>query len=365
MKMFKEIDLSLLLSTAVLLVVGLLMVFSSSAMNAYREFGNEFYFFQRQLIWCVFGIIALLVTASISFETLKKLIPLFYVGTLITLVLVLIPFIGHESGGARRWLHFGFIGFQPSEFAKLAVISMCALYLTTQKLEQKNIVRDLFVISMLVMAMAFLIVLQPDAGTAFHIALLGFVMLLLAGFPYHYLISLGVLGVPLAGAAIFISDYRRARIISYLNPWGDPFDRGYHAIQTLRALSRGGLFGQGLGESLLKRGYLPEPFTDSIVAVLGEELGFIGLMFVIGMLVIIIVRGFMISLQSSSSFDRILGVGLVFLIGFQSSLNLAVVGGLLPTTGVPMPLVSYGGSSLLVNMMAIGLLLNISRRSKG
>ena len=365
MEMFKEIDLSLLLSTAVLLVVGLLMVFSSSAMNAYREFGNEFYFFQRQLVWSVIGIVALLVTASVSFETLKKLIPLFYVVTLITLVLVLIPFIGHESGGARRWLNFGIIGFQPSEFAKLAVISMCALYLTNQKLEQKNMVRDLFIISMLVMVMAFLIVLQPDAGTAFHIALLGFVMLLLAGFPYHYLFSLVALGVPMAGAAIFVSDYRRARLISYLNPWGDPFDRGYHAIQTLRALSRGGMFGQGLGESLLKRGYLPEPFTDSIVAVLGEELGFVGLVFVIGMLVVVIVRGFMISLQSSNSFDRILGVGLVFLIGFQSSLNLAVVGGLLPTTGVPMPLISYGGSSLLVNMMAIGLLLNISRRAKG
>ncbi|MGM0380398.1 MAG: putative lipid II flippase FtsW [bacterium] len=362
MKIFKEIDLSLLLATAVLLVVGLLMVFSSSAMNAFREFSNEFYFFQRQIIWSVLSITALVVTASIPVEVLKKLIPLGYVLIIITLLLVLVPFIGHESGGARRWLNVGIIGFQPSEFAKVAVIAVCALYLTKEKLEQKNIVRDMFVVCLLVMSLAFLIILQPDAGTAFQVALLGLVMMLLAGFPYHYLFSLMALGMPLAGAAIFISDYRRARLISYLNPWGDPFDRGYHAIQTLRALSRGGLLGEGLGESMMKRGYLPEPFTDSIIAVLGEEIGFIGLLFVITLLLVVIIRGFMISLQSPNSFDRMLGVGLVFLIGFQSALNLSVVGGLIPTTGVPMPLISYGGSSLLVNMIGIGLLLNISRR---
>lgn len=362
MKMLRKVDLSLLLATGILLIIGLVSVFSASAMNAYKHFGSEFYFFQRQVIWSLIALTALMVVITIPQELLKQLIPLFYVLVLISLVLVLVPFIGYESGGARRWIHLGIIGFQPSEFAKLAVILAGSLYLTGKKLKQQTMIRDMFIISFLILVMAFLILFQPDAGTAFHIGLLGLILLLLAGFPYHYIFSLIALLIPVGGVAIFISDYRRARLISFLNPWGDPFDRGYHAIQSLRALSRGGFLGQGLGESMMKQGYLPEPYTDSIMAVLGEELGFIGLFLVISLIIFIIIRGYMISLQSSDSFDRMVGVGLVFLFGFQSALNLAVVAGLVPTTGVPMPFISYGGSSLLVNMMIIGLLLNISRR---
>ncbi|MFP4686632.1 MAG: putative lipid II flippase FtsW [bacterium] len=363
MDTLKEIDWSLFLVAVSLLVLGLLMVFSSSAFRAYRGYNNELYFFQRQLIWGLIGMAACLFGAVISFDTLKSLIPVLYVVILISLILVLVPFIGREAGGARRWLSFGFIGFQPSESAKLVVILISALYLTKSRLQQKNIIRDMAAVFFLVGLLVLFVVLAPDVGTALQLMGLGLIMLFLAGFPWRYLFTLAAMTVPAFAVAIMVSGYRRARIIAYINPWGDPYSKGYHILQSLRALGRGGLFGRGLGESFLKQGYLPEPYTDSIVAILGEELGFLGIMFLFGLIIYLIWRGYMISLQASDPFDRLLGLGLVALIGTQAALNLAVVSGSVPTTGIPMPFISYGGSSLVINMVAVGLLLNISRRT--
>ncbi len=363
MNALKEIDWSLFLVALSLLVLGILMVFSSSAFRAYSSYNNEFYFFHKQLIWGLIGIVACLSAAVISFDTLKSLIPVFYFAVLVSLVLVLIPFIGREAGGARRWIDFGFISFQPSELGKLAVIMITALYLSKSRLQQKNIVRDMGAVFFLVFILAFFVVLAPDVGTSLQLILLGFIMLFLVGFPYHYLFMLGAMIVPVFAVSILVSGYRRARILAYINPWGDPYSKGYHILQSMRALGRGGFFGRGLGESFLKRGLLPEPYTDSIVAILGEELGFMGVALLLALIVYLIWRGYMISLQSSDPFDRLLGLGLVALIGTQSALNLAVISGTVPTTGVTMPFISYGGSSLLINMTAVGLLMNISRRT--
>jgi len=308
------------------------------------------------------GLAACLGVAMMPFDTVRLFTPLLYVGVLVCLGLVLVPVIGREAGGAWRWIDLGVVGFQPSEFAKLAVILAPALYLTREGMSPSGLVKNSLVVVGLTFLPVILITLQPDVGTAFQIATMGGLMLYLAGIPVSYLVFLVLLSIPLGAVAIFTSGYRSARVMAYLNPWADPFDRGYHALQFFRALAAGGLTGKGLGESTQKMGYLPEPYTDSIVAVMGEELGYLGILFLLTLVGYLVLRGFSIALQAPEPFPRMVGVGVAALIGFQACLNLAVVSGAVPTTGVSMPFVSYGGSALLTNMIGVGLLLNISRR---
>ncbi len=356
-----EADWSLFLAMLALVIFGLVMIFSSSAISAFQLVGSIQYFFRRQVLWSLVGLTICLAAVVVPFDVLKRLTPLFYAGVLVLLGLVLIPGVGREAGGARRWIDLGPIGFQPSELAKLAVIMISALYMSSASRDNNRRYKNILVVSLLTGVLAVLIALEPDIGTAFQIALIGFVMLFVSGFPYRYLVSLVILCVPLAGFTIFTSGYRRARVLAYLNPWADPLDKGYHAIQFMRTLQTGGFTGVGLGESVHKMGYLPEPFTDSIVAILGEELGLIGILALIVLVGFLVVRGFMISLRARDVYQRLVGVGISSLIGIQAALNLSVVSGVIPTTGVSMPFISYGGSSLVVNMTAVGLLLNISR----
>lgn len=356
-----QIDWSLLLVTLTLTMLGLVMIFSASAISAYQAVGTTEYFFQRQFLWSLIGMGVCLGVALTPMETIRVFVPVFYVAVLVFLALVLLPATGREAGGAWRWIDLGFVGFQPSEFVKFALVTAAALYLTREGTDRSNPVKNISVVIGFTLLPVMLIILQPDVGTAFQIVMIGWIMLFLAGIPLTYLAFLVVLSIPLGAVAIFTSGYRSARVMAFFNPWGDPFDQGYHAVQFFRALAAGGLTGRGLGESARKMGYLPEPYTDSVVAVMGEELGYLGILFFVVLIGYLIVRGFAIALQTTDPFQRLAGAGLAAMIALQACLNLAVVSGVIPTTGVAMPFVSYGGSALLVNLLSVGFLLNISR----
>lgn len=359
----KRVDWSLFLTMLALVSYGLVMIYSSSALRAYQTFENLEFFFARQFVWGLLGIGVCLFVALVSRKTLIQVAPALFVISVLLLFLVLIPVIGREAGGARRWIDFGLFSFQPSELARVTLILMLAAFLSRttsdQNLDVQAIAWGLFMVGLVVA----LVGLGPDVGMAVLIFTSGLAVLFVAGLPIRSLLILGFFGVPFGMGVIFISGYRRARLLSFLNPWGDPYDHGYHTIQALAALGNGGFAGKGLGESLTKISMLPEPYTDSIVAVIGEELGFLGVFLVVGLVSYLIVKGFIISLQSSSVFDRLLGIGVCCLLGFQSFINLAVISALIPVTGMTMPFISYGGSSLVTNMLCMGLLLNISRRS--
>ena len=357
-----EYDWSLFIVMLGLIGMGLVMIFSSSAIEGYQLGNSVSYFFERQIVWSLIGMGLFFVAMTVSFDTIRSLSVPFYWIVVVLLGLVLVPYIGREAGGARRWLDLGILGFQPSELAKIALILVSAKYLTARQQKEQTVVRDIAVIGAFSLLFAVLVALEPDVGTAFQLFIIGLVMLFLSGFPFHYIFFSGVLALPLGALTVFASGYRRERIVAYLNPWGDPLDKGYHVIQSLKALGSGGISGRGLGESVQKMGYLPEPYTDSIVAIIGEELGLLGIMFMTVLLIFLIIKGFSVSLQVADPFQRLIGVGVSFLIALQALLNLSVISGLIPATGVSMPFISYGGSALVLNMAAVGLLMNISRR---
>ncbi|MFB6345210.1 MAG: putative lipid II flippase FtsW [bacterium] len=356
-----KVDWDLFVVMLLLTVTGLVMIYSSSAVSAYELVGQTQYFFLRQLIWSLLGLGTCFVACYVSFETIRTLSPAFYLGVLALLGVVLVPALGREASGAWRWIDLGVVGIQPSAPAKLSIILMCAYYLTAVDLKPNLRVKHLVVVLSLTFLYCFLIALQPDLGTAIQIGLITLIMLFLAGFPVSHLITIGILSIPVGAITIFSSGYRTERVVAYLNPWSDPYDKGYHIIQSFNALAAGGLTGRGIGESVRKKGYLPEPYTDSIVAVMGEELGLIGITVLIGLLVYLTYKGFSVSLRATDTFQQLVGLGISSFIGLQALLNLSVVTGLIPTTGISMPFISYGGSALLVNMTAVGLLLNISR----
>lgn len=360
MNRLTDVDPGLVLVTLTLVVMGLVTIYSASALSAYKMVGEAQYFFHKQFIWSLLGTVACAVIALVPFTVIRTFtVPLYGLSNVL-LALVLVPYIGREAGGAWRWIDLGFIGFQPSELAKLAVILTAGLYLSNAEVNGKNQFRDLLVLCLITFVPVFLIALEPDIGTAFQVASLGMIMMFLAGFPLLYLVGIGLLATPVGALTIFSSGYRTERVVAYLNPWADPYDKGYHVLQSLKALSSGGFTGKGLGESTLKMGYLPEPYTDSIVSIYGEEMGFLGILLLVALFGYLVYKGFSVSLQCSDSFERIVGIGVTFLIGFQAVLNMAVVSALIPTTGVSMPFLSYGGSSLLTNMMGLGLLMNLS-----
>jgi cell division protein FtsW len=356
-----EVDWELFLVMLALVIIGLVMILSASAVSAMQMVDQARYFFYRQLTWSIIGLIGCFIATIIPFDVIKKLTPLFYAIGLLLLILVLVPFIGREASGASRWIDLGIVGFQPSAFAKLSLITTIALYLSSVELKPNQYLRHLMVALLLTFAYAFLVAIEPDLGTATQLGIISLCMLFLAGFPISYLMSVGLMGVPVVALTIFTSGYQTERVMAYLNPWSHPYGKGYHIIQSMKALARGGMSGLGMGESIAKRGYLPEPYTDSIVAVMGEELGLIGVSFLILLIVYLIYKGFAISMKSRDPFKKMVGAGLSAMIGIKVILNLSVVTGLVPTTGVAMPFISYGGSALLVNMISVGLLLNISR----
>jgi cell division protein FtsW len=354
----KKINLSwtIFLLASGLTLFGLLSVYNASSFQAYQVFGDKFYYLRNQALWAILGMITIGLTILYPHKKLKFFaIPLIILNTLL-LVIVLIPGIGTKILGARRWLVMGNFSLQPSEFLKISL----SIYLASWLEQKRPILPFLIFISLLLI----LIILEPDLGTGIIIVLTAFLVYFISGAPIKKLFFLSLLGLLLGGLIIFSSAYRRNRILTFLNPAFDPLGRSYHIRQVLIALGSGGFWGVGLGNSRQKYQYLPEATTDSIFAVIGEECGFLGGSILISLFLLLIFLGFRIAVRAKDRFSRLLACSLTIFLGLQTFINLGAMVSLLPLTGIPLPFISYGGSSLLVSMAAIGILVNISRDKK-
>lgn len=363
-KKVKSPDWWILFSTMLLVCIGIIMVFSSSQYFTQYSYGDSFYYLKRQLVNAGVGLAAMLIAYLVNYKFYKACAWYIYGSVLFILVLLLFGGNSVESQGAVRWIDLGFTTFQPSELAKVAMVIVMAAFFSTRPKAAKSFKYG-FLPSLLLMALTCVMVyLQNDLGTALVIAAAGMVMMFCGGVRLPYLLGTGVLGAAAAGAAIFFTGFRMERIYAYLDPWADPTDAGFQTVQSLLAIGSGGLTGVGLGAGGSKWYYLPARHTDFIFSVLCEELGFIGGLLVIALFVILIWRGLMVAVNAPDTFASLLALGLVAIIGFQAFINLGVVTGLLPITGITLPFVSYGGTSLIVSMASVGILLNISRYSE-
>jgi cell division protein FtsW len=352
----------LAVSVAALTMVGLVMVLSASSVSAFAEYGSSFLFFKRQLLYSVMGSVALLGAARLRYQVWQRAwVPLLGL-TFILLILVLHPSAGTVAGGAARWIQVGPVSLQPSELAKFAVVAACASILARNvKTLEKDPVRWIVPLVFIVGGVSLLILLQPDLGTMMVIALTAFVLLFVAGVRLRLLLSTAIVSGALGLALIMGEGYRRTRFLSFLHPWSDPHHTGYQIVQSLIALGSGHLFGVGLGASRQKWMYVPNAHTDFIFAILGEELGLIGELVILALFGGLVYAGIRIALRAPDAFGRLLAGGITAWLGLQALVNLGAVTGLLPITGVPLPFVSFGGSSLIVSLAAVGVLLSIGR----
>lgn len=351
----------LLISIIVLSLFGLLMIYSSSTIWATYKFNDPYKYLKSQAFFLILGYLIIYVISKIPSNLYKKYSnTIFFIFTIL-LILVLIPGIGTIRNGSRSWFGIGGFGIQPSEFAKLGLIIFTSKYLANNKI--KNIKTSVLPILSIVLLIFGLIMLQPDFGTGVIIVISIIALLFISGVNMSFFVKLGILGLLGIVGLVIIAPYRMARITSFLNPWSDPLGTGFQIIQSLYAIGPGGLLGMGLGNSVQKHFYLPEPQTDFIFSIISEELGIAGVLIVVTLFTIIIYCGFKIAINEEDNFNKYLSFGITFSIAFQTILNLMVVTGLIPVTGVTLPFLSYGGSSLLVSMAEIGILLNISMKS--
>jgi cell division protein FtsW len=356
-------DYLLLASTIALLVLGTLMVYSASFVVAHNEFSDDAYFLVRQLIWTGLGGIGLLVAAYVDYRRWRAVsLPVMFL-CLGLLVLVLVPGIGASSYGAVRWIRLGPLQVQPSEIAKLAIILYLADWLARRGPIVAEFFKGLLPFAMIVGMIALLVAVQPDLGTTAIIVAVSACIFFVGGANLLHIAALCLAG---AGAAVALlarlSSYQLDRIRAFVDPWSDVQGSGWHTAQGLIALGSGGLVGQGLGNGFQKFYWVPNAHTDAIFAIIGEELGFIGCISVLGLFGVLCWRGFVIAWRSPEAFGRLFATGLTCMLTVQTLVNIAVVTNSLPYTGVTLPLVSFGGSSTVISLIAIGLLLNISRQ---
>ncbi|MBO8128611.1 MAG: stage V sporulation protein E [Peptococcaceae bacterium] len=358
-------DFLLFITVLVLLSIGLVMILSASEYSTMVYYGDSFYFFKRQLVWALIGLTLMFVTMNIEYWKWQRY-AIYLLGlALVLLVVVLIPGIGVESHGARRWIGLGPLTFQPSELIKLCLIIFLAFGLARNRHHIHNFRKGILPFLVFLAVAAGLILMQPDLGTAVTLAGTVFIMLFVAGARLSTMVGLGITGLGLVAAAIVMAPYRMQRFLAFLDPWKDPQDTGFHIIQSLYALGSGGLFGVGLGQGKQKYLYLPEQHTDFIFAVIGEELGFIGASFVMLLFIFLIWRGLRIAVMAPDPFASLLATGITSGIGLQSIINIGVVTGSMPVTGITLPFISFGGTSLIFTLIGVGILLNISRYSVG
>lgn len=356
-------DLLIVIITLALLTIGLVMVYSASAIWAEYKFDDAFYFVKRQLIFAGLGIIAMFFIMNIDYWIWKKYSKPIIIGCFIMLILVLIPGIGVVRNGSQSWIGVGSFVIQPSEFMKLGMIIFLAKFLSENQKYITTVKKGLLP-SLGLAGIAFgLIMLQPDLGTGTVMIGTCVVMIFISGARIMHFAALGIAALGGFVALIISAPYRLQRITSYLDPWEDPLGSGFQIIQSLYAIGPGGLFGLGLGQSRQKFFYLPEPQTDFIFAILSEELGFIGGTFIILLFSLLLWRGIRVAIGAPDLFGCFLTVGIVAMIAIQVMINIGVVIGLIPVTGITLPFLSYGGSSLTLMLMAVGILLNVSKHS--
>lgn len=351
-----SIDRKLLATTLVLVVLGLVAVADASAPQAIATFSDKWYFFKQQFVWATLGVVTLFVVSKINYNTFEKYASLLFLFNIILLIAVLIPAIGTSSLGARRWIILGPVSIQPSELIKLTA----ALYFA--KLAKNNKRISAFLVP--VACVALLIMLQPDLGTTLSFLFIAFIQIYATGVETLKLIGASLISVMLGVVLVLTSSYRRDRLMTFLGSLTDPLGKSYHIRQILLALGSGGLFGVGLGQSRQKFLFLPESATDSIFAVLAEELGFIGSSMIIALFAYYVFLGLRIALRAPDVFSKILALGIVSWVGGQAMLNMSAVVALVPLTGIPLPFFSYGGSALVSVLTGTGILLNISSHAQ-
>jgi cell division protein FtsW len=354
-------DMGLFFAVLILAGFGLAMVYSASAVMAFRNYGSSFYFFKKQLIWFIVGFGFLILMQEIDYRKFTRFTLPMLIGSVFLLCLVFIPGIGHSAKGSARWIALGGQTIQPSEFVKIVMVIYLVKVFSAEPRHNASQVLQ-FLIPMLVLGgMFILILMQPDFGTAIDILIVSVAILFASGFPIIYMAVLAILSVPAFYLFIYQAKYRWERILSYADPWHDRFGIGYHIIQAFTAFKKGGILGAGLGFGVMKVARLPEPHTDFIFAVIAEETGYFGTAGVVLLFLFFFWRGMKIAFDAPDSYGKLLASGLTLMVTVQAFINIGVVTGALPTTGIPLPFISYGGSSFLSCMISSGILLNISR----
>jgi len=354
-------DPTLATATIFLMAIGLIFVYSAGIMRAEIAYNSTSHFLVRQMVAAAIGIGLMMFVSRVSSDWLENFTGVFGIVTLVLLMVVLIPGIGVKIAGARRWINLGPLGrFQPSEFARLAAVLLVAKYAARHGDEIRS-AAGIAKALVLPFVFAALILAEPDTDTGFTVLIIAGVILFAAGIPWLYILSLGALGLVGGTAVIMMAAYRMERILGFLNPYADMRGRGYHIVQGWTAMGSGGFFGKGLGASVLKFGFLPEAHTDFILAIIGEEGGFITTSLIAVLFGVIVWRGYKIALAQSDAYSRFVAVGITAMVTLQALLNMMVVTGLAPTTGVPLPFVSYGGTSVMFMAASLGILLGLSR----
>ena len=355
----KKLNILLLIIVTIMALYGIIMIYSASSVWAQYKFNDAFHFAKYQFIFFIISFLCMLIVKKIDYNLYKRHSNKILLLSLILLILVLIPGIGTLRNGSRSWFKIGPFGLQPSEIAKVSLIIFLSKYLEKNQNNLSNIKKSILPVLGIIFLFFGLIMLEPDFGTGMVIVLSLMLILFISGVKLKFFASLGILGILGIAGLIIIAPYRLKRIISFLNPWSDPLGSGYQIIQSLYAIGPASLLGLGFGKSIQKQFYLPEPQTDFIFAIICEEFGIVGAISVIVLFISLFYIILKISLKQNNLFAKYLSFGLGMQIILQGALNLCVVTSLIPVTGVTLPFFSYGGSSLLVSMISIGIILNI------
>lgn len=360
----KSFDKPLFATLLLLLSFGLIMIASAGVAYSMSRFGDAYFFFKHQLLYGVIpGFIILFITQKINYNFWKKISFPFFVFSVACLILVFIPGFGSRIYGASRWLQLGSFSFQPSEMLKLSIILYLSAWLESRLDKVRDFYEGLMPFLAIVGIVSFLLIKQPDVGTLGITIIISMSIFFASGARISHLLSMVTGGIIFLGFLIKFESYRMNRFLVFLNPELDPRGAGYQINQALLAIGSGGIFGLGLGHSLQKFNYLPEPVGDSIFAIIGEELGIIGAMFLVVLFFYLSLRGFGIAKNSPDKFSHLVSIGIISWIIFQAFINIGAISGIIPLTGIPLPFVSYGGTSLVFLMAAVGILLNISKHT--
>jgi cell division protein FtsW len=352
---------SIFIVTLILVAIGVVIVYSSSAIYAYEKFGDSAFFLKKHLLFLALGLVLMLYLMSQNLEKIERASRILAIVSIFLLFLVLVPGIGTSAGGARRWFRLGAFSFQPSEFAKFALITYLASFFSRKGYRVKDLFYGYLPLISVVSLMCVLVLAQPDLGTAMALFFVSFLIIFVAGARIKHLATTMLLGLPFLYYLIFSVPYRRKRMFIFLNPWQDKSGAGFQIIQSFLALGSGGLLGVGLGQSKQKLFYLPEAHTDFIFSIIGEELGFLGAASVLILFAVLIWQGMRACLREERPFNKMIIFGITGMIGFEALVNMGISAGMFPTKGLPLPFISYGGTSLVFHLAGVGLLLNAMR----
>ncbi len=364
MKRVEGYDMIVLMMAVILTCFGVVMVYSASSVMAAKKFHDGFFFLKRQSLYALMGFAGMAVLMHVDYHVWKRwAVPLFFTCFILMLV-VFVPGIGGTAKGASRWIRLPGFNFQPSELAKVALIIYMAYSLEKRQDKLKQFMSGFFPYLLILGVFIAVLLAQHDMGAALTMFTVAIVMLFAAGTKVQYILGMGVVALPGVCFLVLTKAYRMRRITAFLDPWQDPTDAGFQIIQSWLALGTGGLIGQGLGEGKQKLFYLPEAHTDFILSVLGEEMGFVGVIVIASMFLLLVQRSIRVAIAAEDNFGRFLAFGIAVLLGLEAFTNMAVVTGMLPTKGLALPFLSYGGSSLIISLCAVGILLNVSTRMR-